>query len=120
MNECSPITKPVRELCEAHLARLRTLRCCVPRCRTIGCDAHHLTHVQPKARGRKAGDQWTVPMCRWHHIHCLHAMIRNGARVQGREGDWWRAVGLDPIPLAMMLWAETNGVVGEVPWPGWQ
>ena len=31
-------------------------------------DAHHVTFAQPKALGRKVGDQYAVPFCRNHHV----------------------------------------------------
>jgi hypothetical protein len=30
-------------------------------------DAHHLRRVQPPAFGRKASDEFAVPLCRSHH-----------------------------------------------------
>jgi len=30
-------------------------------------DAHHPRHVQPRALGRKAGDEFAVLLCRSHH-----------------------------------------------------
>ena len=95
--ECEPITKPVRERCKTHLAFVGEQPCCV--CGRHPVHVHHLTHVQPKARGLRAGDQWTVGVCLTHHL-AIHA--------HGREGDWWRSQGLDGIAIALGLWRASD------------
>jgi ERF superfamily len=62
-------------------------------------DAHHLRFAQPPALGRKASDEFTVPLCRGHHRE-VHR--------RGDEFDWWRKVGTDPIVAARALWLETH------------
>jgi hypothetical protein len=96
--------RPVRERMPWHLARLRTLPCCVLGCRDGRVEPHHLTHVQPKARGLKAGDQWTVPLCRAHH----RAGFRDSLHSHGNERAWWEAQRVDPIHLAIRLWRESE------------
>jgi hypothetical protein len=62
-------------------------------------DAHHLRFAQPRALGRKVSDEFTVPVCRLHHRE-LHRY--------GDEAAWWRALNIDPVPLAFALWRSTH------------
>jgi hypothetical protein len=61
--------------------------------------------VQPKGKGLRAGDQFTVPLCRWKHHSETSA---NGVHHAGREADWWKALNIDPVMIAGRLWAETE------------
>jgi hypothetical protein len=98
--------RPVRLRSPAHLRRLMTLRCTISGCAGWPVDPHHLTYVQPKARGLKPSDEFCVPLCRWrHHL----AVSREAVHAVGREADWWRAHNLDPLPIAARLWAESEG-----------
>ena len=62
-------------------------------------DAHHLRFTQPRALGRKVSDEFTVPLCRMHHRE-IHRSVK--------EQHWWSRVGIDPIPIADKLWAQTH------------
>jgi hypothetical protein len=62
-------------------------------------DAHHLSFVQPRALGRKASDEFAVPLCRIHH----RAVHRSR-----EERGWWEANGIDPIKVARKLWKDTR------------
>ena len=62
-------------------------------------DPHHLRFVQPRALGRKASDEFTVPLCRGHH---------RAAHRAGDERAWWKAAGIDPIKIARQLWTRTR------------
>jgi hypothetical protein len=63
------------------------------------CDAHHLRFAQNRALGRKASDEFTVPLCRGHHRE-VHR--------HGDEATWWQQLGLDPAGTARALWLETH------------
>jgi hypothetical protein len=62
-------------------------------------DPHHLRYLQPRALGRKASDEFAVPLCRSHH------------RAVHRASDelaWWKAAGIDPVKVARKLWRQTR------------
>jgi ERF superfamily len=62
-------------------------------------DPHHLRFAQSRALGRKASDEFTVPLCRTHHreVHCCVD-----------EGLWWQKTAIDPLAAARTLWLETH------------
>jgi hypothetical protein len=62
-------------------------------------DPHHLRYLQPRALGRKASDEFAVPLCRSHH----RAVHRSGD-----EQAWWKAAGIDPVKVARQLWRQTR------------
>jgi hypothetical protein len=62
-------------------------------------DAHHLRFMQPRALGRKASDEFTVPLCRVHH----RAVHRTGD-----ERAWWKQTAIDPLKVARKLWKHTR------------
>ena len=61
---------------------------------------HHLTFTQPRALGRRVSDEFTVPVCRGHHRE-LHRSCD--------EAAWWRRLNIDPVPVALRLWAAHTG-----------
>jgi hypothetical protein len=61
----SPIRKEVRRRNKAHLAFVERSHVS---CRRSPCDAHHLKFAQPRSLGRKVSDEFTVPLCRDHHL----------------------------------------------------
>ena len=69
-------------------------------------DAHHLRFTQPRALGRKVSDEFTVPLCRMHHRE-IHRSVK--------EQHWWSRVGIDPVPIADKLWAQTHPSVSKSP-----
>jgi hypothetical protein len=68
-------------------------------------DPHHLRHLQPRALGRKASDEFTVPLCRIHHraVHCT-----------GDERAWWKENGIDPSTVARTLWKKSRVNDGHI------
>lgn len=63
----------------------------MPLCSRIPSDAHHLRFAQPRALGRKVGDQFTVPLCRIHHRQ-VHEC--------SDESAWWGDLEIDAVPFA--------------------
>ncbi len=55
--------------------------------------------AQPRALGRKASDEFTVPLCRTHH---------RAAHRAGDERAWWKTMGIDPLKVARKLWKDTR------------
>jgi ERF superfamily len=68
-------------------------------------DAHHIRFVQPRALGRKASDEFAVPLCRSHH---------RAAHRSGDEKAWWKQAGIDPIKVARKLWKLTRIDEGRI------
>jgi ERF superfamily len=68
-------------------------------------DAHHIRFVQPRALGRKASDEFSVPLCRSHH-RAVHRA--------GDEKAWWEQAGIDPIKVARKLWRHTRIDEGRI------
>jgi hypothetical protein len=66
-------------------------------------DAHHLRFAQARALGRKASDEFTVPLCRGHHRE-VHRC--------GDEAQWWLKTGIDPMAVARDLWLESHSLPG--------
>jgi ERF superfamily len=62
-------------------------------------DPHHLRYLQPRALGRKASDEFVVPLCRSHH-RAVHRA--------GDEQAWWKTAGIDPVKVARQLWQQTR------------
>jgi hypothetical protein len=69
-------------------------------------DPHHLRFVQPRALGRKASDEFTVPLCRMHH-RAVHRA--------GDERTWWKQTAIDPLKIASKLWKHTRVNEGRIP-----
>jgi len=67
-------------------------------------DPHHLRFAQSRALGRKASDEFTVPLCRAHHRE-VHRC--------SDEGLWWQNTGTDPLVAARTLWLETHPLLRE-------
>ena len=79
-----------------HMAFVATQPCLV--CGRSPVQVHHLTCApEPKARGLKAGDNWTVPVCVMHH---------NAIHGAGNETRYWSRLDIYPIFEAKRLWAE--------------
>jgi hypothetical protein len=62
-------------------------------------DAHHVRFAQSPALGRKASDEFTVPLCRGHHRE-VHRC--------GDEPVWWLKMRINPMTPARALWLKTH------------
>jgi hypothetical protein len=104
------VSTPRRYRNKEHL-RYVTLQPCLL-CARKPSDAHHLRFVQPRALGRKASDEFAVPLCRIHH---------RAAHRASDERAWWKAAGIDPLKIARKLWKDTRANTGpERPNPSLQ
>jgi hypothetical protein len=97
------IEKPRRYRNKDHLRYVARQACLI--CGRQPSDPHHLRYAQPRALGRKASDEFTVPLCRAHH--------REVHRV-GNEQAWWQSAGIDPLNVARKLWNETRVNEGHI------
>ena len=93
------VAAPRRYRNHEHLRYVAQQACLI--CGRKQSDPHHLRYLQPRALGRKASDEFAVPLCRGHH----RAVHRSRD-----ERAWWRQAGLDPIKVARRLWKETRGI----------
>jgi hypothetical protein len=96
------VSAPRRYRNKEHL-RYVTLQPCLL-CARKPSDAHHLRFVQPRALGRKASDEFAVPLCRIHH---------RAAHRASDERAWWKAAGIDPLKIARKLWEDTRANMGR-------
>lgn len=95
----SLLNEPRRIRDKEHLRFVASQPCLL--CSATPSDAHHVRFAQPRAMGRKVGDDFTVPLCRAHHRE-LHE--------NGNEAAWWHDMGIDPIAIAGALWDESHPV----------
>jgi hypothetical protein len=103
-NSATPVDKsalavaaPRRYRNREHLRSVVKMPCLV--CGRTPSDPHHLRYAQPRALGRKASDEFVVPLCRMHHREVHRA---------GDERAWWKAAGIDPLNVAHNLWKEVR------------
>jgi hypothetical protein len=97
------IAAPRRYRNREHLRYVMQQPCLV--CGRKPSDPHHLRYLQPRALGRKASDEFAVPLCRVHH---------RAAHRAGDERAWWQAAGIDPIKIARQLWQHTRAEEGQM------
>jgi hypothetical protein len=95
------VSTPRRYRNKTHLRYVAQQPCLV--CGRKPSDPHHLRHMQPRALGRKASDEFAVPLCRIHH-RLVHRV--------GNETAWWKEIGIDPVEVARKLWGHTRGAEG--------
>src|SRR5215831_11816068 len=98
------LAAPRRYRNREHLRYVMQQPCLV--CGRKPSDPHHLRYMQPRALGRKASDEFAVPLCRGHH---------RAAHRASDERAWWKAAGIDPIKIARSLWKDTRKDEGRVP-----
>jgi hypothetical protein len=91
------LASPRRYRNREHLRFVAQQACLV--CGRKPSDPHHLRYTQPRALGRKASDEFAVPLCRVHH-RAVHRA--------GDEQAWWKAAGINPIEVARRLWRQTR------------
>jgi hypothetical protein len=102
-NSALVAAEPRRYRDKLHLRHVAAQPCIV--CGRQPAEPHHLRFAQQRALGRKVSDEFTVPVCRTHHRE-VHR--------HGDEAAWWTGVNVDPLPIALMLWQQSRGVV-----PNW-
>jgi hypothetical protein len=100
------IATPRRYRNPQHLRYVMQQPCLV--CGRKPSDPHHLRYLQPRALGRKASDEFAVPLCRVHH---------RAAHSASDERAWWKQAGIDPINAARRLWKATRGIGQRRPQP---
>jgi hypothetical protein len=91
------LATPRRYRNREHLRYVAQQACLI--CGRKQSDPHHLRYLQPRALGRKASDEFAVPLCRSHH-RAVHRA--------GDEQAWWKAAGIDPVKIARQLWRQTR------------
>src|SRR5215468_4133745 len=91
------VAAPRRYRNREHLRYVAQQACLV--CGRKPSDPHHLRYLQPRALGRKASDEFAVPLCRSHH-RAVHRA--------SDEQAWWKAAGIDPVKIARQLWRQTR------------
>jgi hypothetical protein len=91
------VPAPRRYRNKAHLRYVAQQPCLL--CGRKPSDPHHLRFMQPRALGRKASDEFAVPLCRIHH-RLVHRV--------GNEAAWWKDAGIDPVKAARQLWRQTR------------
>ena len=91
------VPAPRRYRNREHLRSVTKQPCLI--CGRKPSDPHHLRYLQPRALGRKASDEFAVPLCRVHHRAVHRARD---------ERAWWQAADIDPIKVARKLWKETR------------
>jgi hypothetical protein len=97
------VAAPRRYRNREHLRSVAKQPCLI--CGRKPSDPHHLRYLQPRALGRKASDEFAVPLCRVHHRAVHRARD---------EQAWWQATGIDPIQVARKLWNETRIDEGRI------
>ena len=86
---------------EKHLRKIASEPCLV--CGRKDVQAHHLTLSQPQAMSLKVGDQFTIPLCVFHHSE-LHRIT---------EKKFWEThKEIDPYARAKRYWNAHEGEQG--------
>jgi len=97
------VAAPRRYRNREHLRSVAKQPCLI--CGRKPSDPHHLRYLQPRALGRRASDEFAVPLCRVHHRAVHRARD---------ERAWWRTAGIDPDQIARKLWKDTRIDEGQI------
>jgi len=97
-----PLPEPRRVRDREHVGHVAQQPCLI--CGRRPSDAHHLRFAQSLALGRKASDEFTVPLCRGHHREVHRS---------GDEATWWEKAGIDPTVNARALWLQTHPLLNN-------
>ena len=97
------VSTPRRYRNKEHLRFVAQQPCLM--CGRTPSDAHHIRFAQPRALGRKASDEFAVPLCRSHH-RAVHRV--------GNEQGWWKQAGIDPVKVARNLWKHSRIDEGRI------
>jgi hypothetical protein len=97
------VAAPRRYRNREHLRAITGQPCLI--CGRKPSDPHHLRFAQPRALGRKASDEFAVPLCRMHHREVHRA---------GDERAWWKAANIDPLKVARKFWKDTRLNEGRI------
>jgi ERF superfamily protein len=97
------VAAPRRYRNREHLRYVAKQPCLI--CGRKPSDPHHLRYLQPRALGRRASDEFAVPLCRSHHRAVHRARD---------ERAWWRSAGIDPDQVARKLWKDTRIDEGQI------
>ena len=98
IEKSSPVHPEPRRVRDREHVKFVAARPCLI-CGRRPADPHHLRFAQSRALGRKASDEFTIPLCRGHHRE-VHRC--------GDEAAWWAKAGVDPLGVANALWRETH------------
>ena len=90
------IGEPKRVRSPKHLRWIADQPCLV--CAFQPCQAHHVKHLQLRARGLKSSDEFAVPLCVAHHA---------SVESSGREVDWWAKQGIAVYAVTRALCARS-------------
>ncbi len=94
---------------ERHLAWIRTLPSVISG--LYGCEAAHVSYADrrygkpERAKGKKTGDDFTLPLTPDEHQHGPDAQHKCKS---GGEREWWMKHGIDATALASRLWAVSG------------
>src|SRR6516162_1983940 len=91
------LAAPRRYRSREHLRYVMQQPCLV--CGRKPSDPHHLRYMQPRALGRKASDEFAVPLCRGQHRELHATSARGGSKPapagSGRRRTRWESGDLD-------------------------
>lgn len=93
------IPEPRRRRSKPHLRFVATMPCVI--CSKHPVEVHHVKFTQPRARGLKVSDEFTIPLCPWDH--------RQVEAASGWEEFWWASQHIDIKTAMRNLWERGPG-----------